>query len=336
MLRLDKLTDDQILKLRFSDLPITIEKSLASRAIKQLYQEIKEKGLRFRPHVWFSSEWFAPDGIPGIAIPFYLGHPRLLKLEKKIMLEAEGESYKECMKILRHEAGHAVDNAFRLYRKKKFREIFGSYSQKYPDEYRPKPNSRRFVLHLDSWYAQAHPAEDFAETFAVWLTPGYRWRQRYKDWPALDKLVYVDQLMVEIKDKKPIVSSKKTSDSIDKLKQSLESHYQARKLQYSSDRSGSYDRDLRRIFSADPAHYRRKSAAKFIRESRAELRQLVSDSTGTPPYCIDQLLQDIIQRAKELKLVMAESDRETREKLLLMLVVQTMNVIHHGRYTFAL
>ena len=26
-------------------------------------------------------------------------------------------------------------------------------------------------MHLDPWYAQSHPDEDFAETFAVWLTP---------------------------------------------------------------------------------------------------------------------------------------------------------------------
>ena len=87
--------------------------------------------------MWLSSEWFSPDGIPGIAIPFYLAHPRLRKLEHRQILEVEGGTEGECMRILRHEAGHAIDTAYRLHRRKRWREIFGSFSQPYPDSYRP-------------------------------------------------------------------------------------------------------------------------------------------------------------------------------------------------------
>ena len=42
-------------------------------------------------------------------------------------------------------------------------------------------------------YAQKHPDEDWAETFAVWLEGG-PWRRRYRDWQvALAKLEYVDR-----------------------------------------------------------------------------------------------------------------------------------------------
>src|ERR1044072_3467043 len=98
------------------------------------------------------------------------------------MLEVEGGTDTECLRILRHEAGHALDTAFRLHFKRQWREHFGSFAQRYPDFYKPKPKSRRYVLHLPTWYAQAHPAEDFAETFAVWLTPRSRWRRRYRSW----------------------------------------------------------------------------------------------------------------------------------------------------------
>jgi len=177
--RLTRLTDAQLLELRLCDLPVRLERSLVHRRVKRLYGELQHRGLPFRPHVWLSSEWFAPDGVPGIAIPFYLAHPRLEKLEKKQMLEVEGGSELACMRILRHEAGHAIDSAYRLHFRKDWRKVFGSYAQPYPESYRPRPHSRNYVLHLDSWYAQSHPAEDFAETFAVWLTPNSRWRQRY-------------------------------------------------------------------------------------------------------------------------------------------------------------
>ena len=122
-----------------------------------------------------------------IAIPFYLAHPRLEKLEEAQMLEVEGGEHEWCMRILRHEAGHAIDNAFRLRRRRQRQHTFGSPSQPYPEFYTPKPYSKSFVLHLDSWYAQSHPDEDFAETFAVWLTPNSEWRQRYAGWRALRK-----------------------------------------------------------------------------------------------------------------------------------------------------
>ncbi len=126
-----------------------------------------------------------------------------MKLERKQMLEVEGGTDPECMRILRHEAGHALDTAFRLHFKRQWRELFGSFAQPYPDFYKPKPKSRNYVLHLRAWYAQAHPAEDFAETFAVWLTPRSRWRRRYKGWPALRKLEYIDDVMQELAGTKP-------------------------------------------------------------------------------------------------------------------------------------
>ena len=49
--------------------------------------------------------------------------------------------------------------------------------------YTPDPNSRAYVQHLDYWYAQSHPFEDYAETFAVWLRPSSRWKRRYEGWP---------------------------------------------------------------------------------------------------------------------------------------------------------
>ena len=127
------------------------------------------------------------------------------------MLEVEGGDHDSCMRILRHEAGHAIDNAFHLRRRRQRRELFGDHKLPYPEHYTPKPYSKNFVLHLDSWYAQSHPDEDFAETFALWLTPDAQWRQRYHDWPALRKLEYVDQLMRSLAGRTPPVTTARRS-----------------------------------------------------------------------------------------------------------------------------
>ena len=181
--------DDRLMDLRICDLNVAIEGSALEPRIEQLRTELSARGLsRFEPHFWLSAEWFSPDGVPGVAIPFYLAHPRLEKLERTEMLEVEGGTPDWCMKILRHEAGHAIDNAYRLRNRLRRQRVFGPSYMQYPDYYTPKPYSKSYVLHLDSWYAQSHPDEDFAETFAVWLTPDADWRTNV-DWPAPRRLV---------------------------------------------------------------------------------------------------------------------------------------------------
>src|SRR5712671_607014 len=197
------MTDNQLLDLRFCDLSLRITGTPLEQRIRKLYRELAERKLRFRPHIWLSEEWFSPDGNPGFAIPFYLAHPRLMILERAQMLEVEGATESECMRILRHEAGHAIDNAYRLHSRRGWADYFGSYRIRYPKSYQPRPHSRNYVLNLDAWYAQAHPAEDFAETFAVWLQPRSNWRRRYRHWPAVRKLEYIDEVLKEIAGTRP-------------------------------------------------------------------------------------------------------------------------------------
>ena len=167
------LTPGNLMNWRLCDLGLTISGSPLPPRVAQLHAEMRAAGLRrFRPRVWLGDEWFSPDGVPGIAMPFYLAHPRLARLERRQMGDVEGGTRRECMKILRHEAGHAVCTAYRLHRRKRWRELFGRFDEPYPETYKPRPASREYVHHLDRWYAQAHPAEDWAETFAVWMTPG--------------------------------------------------------------------------------------------------------------------------------------------------------------------
>ena len=184
------------------------------------------------------------------------------------MFEVEGGEHEWCMRILRHEAGHAIDNAFRLRLRRQRREVFGSPSKPYPEFYTPKPYSKSFVLHLDSWYAQSHPDEDFAETFAVWLTPNSEWRQRYAGWPALQKLEYMDALMRSLRDQPPRVDNPDEVDPLPTLRKTLRQHYRNKRRHYGVDHPNFYDRDLRRLFSDAPEFAANITAAQFIARIR--------------------------------------------------------------------
>jgi hypothetical protein len=333
---LDHLTDEQLLDLRLCDLRLQIKGTALEDRVAKLYDELDERGLSFRPHVWLSEEWFTPDGVPGFAIPFYLAHPRLAKLERNQMFEVEGGTERECLRIMRHEAGHAIDNAFYLHRRRSYRALFGSFTHPYPDSYKPEPNSRNYVLHLPAWYAQSHPAEDFAETFSVWLAPGARWRRQYAGWPALRKLEYVDQVMKELAGQMPPNKSREKVSELSEIKLTLREHYSHKRQYYAFQWPPNYDRDLFRIFSAEPRHKTGPSAVSFLRRHRRDIRHEVAEGTGVHEYAIDQMLLHLINRCRELKLRVSLSPENTKQKLLVLLTVQTINGVHSGYHRIAL
>jgi hypothetical protein len=329
-------TDRELLAMRFCDLKLRWQGSAMAPLIERLYDELACKGLSLKPHVWLSVEWFSPDGIPGIAVPFYLAHPRLARLERKQMFQVEGGSDSSAMRILRHEAGHAIDTAYRLRRKKRWRETFGPASTPYPDSYKPKPDSRHYVTHLDWWYAQAHPTEDFAETFAVWLKPGNKWHQQYKGWPALKKLEVVDQLMSEVAETPPPVRNRRTVEPTWSLRKTLGQHYQEKKQRYGHGWPAFLDGELRKLFSDDPVYRRRLTAASFLRRIRPELRDTVARWTGTHRYTIDQVLKDMIDRCQELNLRLTCSESRAKREATVMVSVQTMRSKLGGHHSLLL
>lgn len=333
---LDSLTDDELLDMRLCDLRLQINGTPLEQKLEQLNQELLTRGIRFRPHYWLSDDWYSPDDIPGIAIPFYLAHPRLARLERKQLLEVEGGTHQWCMKILRHEAGHAIDTAYGLYRQRNYRQVFGNPQAPYPDHYQPKPSSRDFVLHLEMWYAQAHPVEDFAETFAVWLRPGSRWKTRYRKWPAIKKLEAIDSIMQSAKDVQPVQRSRKTVDSLSRIRRTLRTHYERKRLHYGLDYPSVYDNDLRKLFSSDPSHKRNPTAAAFLNKIRGELRRSVAKWTGEYSYTIDQVVQEMIERCRRLQLRLGDHPEETKRDAIILVAVRTTSFLHEGRHRFTL
>ncbi len=330
-----KLSDEKLLDVRMCDLGLSIESTPLEGMIEQLHREMAARNIRLKPHCWLSDEWFSPDGIPGIAIPFYLAHPRLIRLERHQMLDVEGGTKAWCMKILRHEAGHTMDTAFGFHRRKRYREVFGRYSDPYPEFYRPKPRSKNFVQHLEPWYSQSHPAEDFAETFAVWLTPGQRWRTDYAGWKAIKKLEFVDEVMAEIAGAAPKVKSRRKLDPVDRMKKTLREHYSQRHQRYNINYTTSFDDDLARLFLPPDSGEPRK-AHTYLQKHRNQICDTISNWTGEYRYNINQVLREMIDRCRMMNLRVRADDDQLHQDMLIMVTVHTMNYLYRGNHQVAL
>ncbi len=314
------MSDEQLLSLRFCDLKLRVERTPVAKRVRRLYRELDKRQIEFRPHVWFSEEWFSPDGVPGIAVPFYLAHPRLERLERRMMRSVEGASAESAMRILRHEAGHAIDTAYRLRRRKRWREVFGPASLPYPDTYRARPGSRRYVQHLGEWYAQAHPCEDFAETFAVWLKPNSSWRRTYAQWPAFHKLEFVDELLGEVRGSRPPVRNREVVEPLASNTRTLADHYRRKLTRYSMYRRTVTDHLLERVFSAERARARSCRASSVLRAHGAQLVQAAARELGAERYCVEQILRMAIERSDKLRLWVRGSRRDALRHARWMLV----------------
>ena len=320
--------DTRLMEVRMKDLDLTIEGTWIEDCIVELHDELEHRGLRLRPHMWLSDEWFSPDRIAGVAIPFYLAHPRLMRLERSQMIDVEGGTVAECMRILRHETGHAFQHGYQLQRRRHWQKLFGKSSTRYPDYYRPNPASKQYVQHLRLWYAQSHPDEDFAETFAVWLKPRSDWRRRYAGWPALRKLEYVDELMEEIGDTRPQLRSRAKVDSLRTIARTLGEHYEQRRALYEVSFPDVWDRDLKRLFSDDSRYRRREAASSFLRRNRSEIRRMVAKWTGEYQFTLDIVLKDMIGRCRQLRLRAVGPERQLKMDFAVLLTVKTMHFLY--------
>lgn len=307
-------SDLALLHTRFCELGLGAPRRASlQRAIRRLYAELLARGISFKPHVWFAEEWFSPDGIPGIAIPFYLAHPRLERLERRMNKWVDGGQPDTLMRILRHEAGHAIDTAYRLRRRKLWRESFGSPSTPYPDHYRAKPLDDAFVRHLDNWYAQSHPTEDFAETFAVWLAPRSRWRSRYQDTPALTKLQAMDHLMESIRAQSAPVRSVARIESVARSTHRLRDYYRRGLARRAGRDYSLLDRAFGRAFGVKPATGRAYRAESLLRQEKSELMGELMSATGIDSYVARQFVELGIERCRARHLWLKGSLRECRQ-----------------------
>jgi hypothetical protein len=321
-----------LLQLRIKDLPLAIKGTWLAECIDKLYTELEAKGIKFKPECYLADEWLTPDGEPVVGIPFFLAHPALMKLERQMMLDVEGGTKQWCMQLLRHETGHAINFAYKLHAQKKWKQLFGHFLKEYPDTYRFRPYSKNFVLHLEDYYAQYHPDEDWAETFAVWLTPEIDWQNQYKDWKALEKLKFVDQLMPKLKQKDLKIAKGEKYWQAAKITSTLNNYYNKKKIQYAEDFHDFHDLNLKRIFpSILDAKNKMPLAYKLISKYRKNIINTVSHWTGEKKYIIDGLLKLLTVRAKDLSLFVIDPEPIAVMKLSIYITTLMMNYMYTGR-----
>jgi len=215
----------ELLSRKISELPLKTEGTRLEGLIVRLYKELEAAGIAFKPNIYLSDSWGCPDEVPVIGIPFHLADPALCDLLGR-MGGIEVEDDMTVMMILRHEAGHAFNYAYRLYDKPEWKTLFGPFSQPYQEDYQVDPSSTRFVHNLAECYAQKHPDDDFAETFAVWLTPYSHWQTAYAGTPALEKLQYVERVTAEYGEKPPIVTGGRVDMPVEEIKMTLSEWYE--------------------------------------------------------------------------------------------------------------
>jgi hypothetical protein len=327
------LSDDELLEKKISQLGLALEDSKLQPLIQQLHDELAGRGLKFFPRCHVGDEWFVPVGVAAIFVPFFLVHDRLRQLERKMMLGVEGDSPESFMQLIRHEAAHAYAFAFPFTRKRQWRRTFGkSSNEETPTFYRPRPYSRGFVVHLEDWYAQSHPDEDFAETFAVWLTPGLDWRAKYKGWKALQKLEYVDELMQSLAGKEPPPASAYEVSDHDCLNVKLKTYYAKKRREYEDSFPDFYDNDLRQLFDAGVDVEGRVKASVYLRRHRRELEKAVCQWTNENQYRVNKLLARLIARCDQLGLHLRAYDPRQNLQVSAYITTLVMNHLFTGKF----
>jgi len=295
------LKESELLSAPLKELDLSLKNSWVQPLINQVQDELKTKNIFFKPNIWISDEWFCPDGITGFALPFYLLHPRLIKLEKKNCLQAEGETKKWCLQLLRHEYAHALDNAFHLRKKKKRQSLFGISGKSYPEKYSPKTQSKDYVIHLEGYYAQAHPAEDWAETFAIWLNPTSNWEKTYKNWPAIKKLKYMDEVMTSISGKRPLRKNNNKIDLLENKNITLKDYFNAKKIHLKIDQQKkSLEKDIEQTrislpmtVALQPGHQ------SFLRRHRSRIANKVMNDDAIHEREIQQIIEEMSSHCLE-------------------------------------
>jgi hypothetical protein len=320
----------EILNKPIRDLGLKIEGSPLQRFVQQLYRELEQKRLmKFHPLCYLTDEWGCPSGEPVIGIPFYLADAGLSHLEREMN---DLEDPREIMMYLRHEAGHAFNYAYKLHQTPEWKQLFGPFRRPYHDNYRPIPFSRNYVRHLAGWYAQKHPDEDFAETFAVWLTPRSAWRKRYRGWGAMAKLQYMNRIARTLGNVDPARRRGRTDITVDEMEATVGEFYQRVNDEVPLV-DLALDTDLRDIFDTSKRRKTAKPAHEFLHAQRKSVVDKVAYWTGAQRPLIKRLIEVIEERIDKLKLF-ADTDRESEQLIQITVYVTAlaMNYMARGKF----
>jgi hypothetical protein len=320
-----------LLQARIKDLQLHLKGTKLEKFIVQLGEELEAKGISLRPECYLSDQWGCPSGVPVIGIPFYLADQNLLHIEDTLGAGAETE--RDIMMYLRHEAGHAFNYAYKLYEAEEWKKLFGDFAKPYLDTYKPHPFSRKYVAHLSGWYAQKHPDEDFAETFAVWITPDSNWESRYKGWGAIKKLQFVQETVARVGREAPLVTLAERDLDVQQMEETVLDHYRQRAREEKIDHSigEQLDQDLSALFELEGQG--NAAADTLIRSERQQLIQSVTQYSGVSRAVVKSVLDHLLERVSAMKLtVHRDKAREYMTRLTALLTTLAMNFLYTDKF----
>lgn len=320
---------ERLMRSRISDLDLHVEGSELEPLVRKLYEELDRAGMQFKPPIYLTDEWGCPEGVPIVGVPFYLARPELSRIEQEIAENLETKD--ESMMYLRHEAGHAYNYAYVLYEDEEWHRVFGPYSRPYMENYKPNPFSREYVRHIAGWYAQKHPDEDFAETFAVWLDPSTNWREEYKGSPALSKLEYVDRTMRRIATLPPKVQPRRRDAPVEEMRYTVSDYY-AHRREARLQIPRWFDGDLRQLFETDKRQGN-TAAEPLLRTTRLDVINEVAYWTGVQMSIVRSLVDHLLERIAALDLQVIEAEKQ-RYMISFVAMVTTLatNYLRHEQF----
>lgn len=329
--RTRELSFQSLLNRKICELDLRAKDTLRECLI-QLRRELKQRHISFFPHFYFGQEpWGCIDRTASVEIPFFLATNKLRRLADKYYI---GYSKEEIMMLLRHETGHAINYAYKLWSRNDWKKVFGKFRKPYLHFYPFNSNSKDFVRYLhrigNPHYAQKHPDEDFAETFAVWLDPTSKWKRNYRSWHvAITKLRYVDRLFRRdrIAERRPLKVRYNESKSYKTISATVAEYFDIEKKV--DQRVREYTQDLKDIFP----EVRPPRAKRFIRADLfiQNYSEYLEEELSTWIAGADR--RDVGAYLRELQTLCALNNLQLRpnqatEKLVELVIVSTYHVLN--------
>jgi hypothetical protein len=315
----------ELLLTPLSRLDLSVEDGATGEALAIVREDLHRMHLRkLNPFFYLSTGYGTVEGTTNIAVGFYDANPLIRELHKEYRKWLYSPD--EIVATLRHEIGHAFCYAYKLYRRKDFREIFnvhGHFFRTYPvtNRYveRANPWSRDFVNPMGDHYAQKHPDDDFAETFCVWLTPRANWRREYRLYPgALIKLAFVDRVIRELRRTEPEIQQDPSllDEPLSESSMTLAEFLHAQPSHYRHLATGYVDSDMRKLFHRPPVRSLPNRnwipAATFLQEMQPLLTPRVVRWIRVDPLIVKDFLEKCSIRASALSLGFYREEREKK------------------------
>ncbi|HOK39797.1 MAG TPA: putative zinc-binding metallopeptidase [bacterium] len=324
----------ELLNTPINKLGLKIEGSILEQAIDEVYKEIEENEIILRPNFYLSDSYGCCEGTANIGLAFWDANEILREIVYEV--KKKKRSYDQLLNLIRHEFGHAFCYSYKLYRENDFRELFeveGNFFRTYPDHnnYKPNPWSRNYVNPDGDYYAQKHPDDDFAETFAVYLNKNEDWRSIYKNRKgALRKIFFVKSVIRKYGKLEPFVLNNphELHIPISELDMTVADFLKCSKRKYLKNASGFVDFDLKKIFKKNHKKYKSKYkfAVELIKENKqALIKKFIGLYNLKSKYIISDLIEKIENRLNILELVFKKVDEDNKLLDLTMYISKLVN-----------